>query len=213
MSQRVWVACGMGSPVIGKQLRSALSMSNLSLSAEHQRRNEVGEQLSREYFPEAVYGTEHAPRFERMPPFFRAGSALCVSTACRDVLQQFDLGRSAFYPIAIYQKDHKTLVPGEYFAINFANTKNALLPEQSTTIQQSRENYWTLPGWITDDELAVTPAALEGPDWWLDERLYKTLFMSDRMAQAIKRAKMSRNFELKRCRVVDAASSAKGDET
>jgi hypothetical protein len=213
MKQHVWVSCGMGSAANNKQLRSILSGVNLQLAAERQTRNENGELLPGECFEDAFYATEHAPHFERMPHFFRADGHSCVSAACRYVLQQFDLGRSAFYPIAIYQKDHKTLVPGEYFAINFANTRSALLPEKSTTIQQAREDYWTLPGWITDDEIAVTPAALERPDWWIDERLSRGLFISDRMAQAIKRAKMSRNFELKRCRVVDADSSAMGNET
>jgi hypothetical protein len=210
MSERVWIACGLASPVNNKPMRSELSLSDLPRAAEHQRRNEAGEQLSREYFPEIVFGSEHAPRFEKMPHFFRADSIMCVSAACRDVLQQFDLGCSAFYPVAVYQKDRKTLVPGEYFAINFANTRSALLPEQSTTIRQSRVNYWILPTWITDDEIAVTRAALEPPDWWIDVRLSRGLFISDRMAKALKAAKMGRTFELKRCRVVDVGSLSKG---
>jgi hypothetical protein len=50
MSKHVWVACGMGSPVNNKQLRSNFSSINLEVAAERQVLNEKGELLPKDFF-------------------------------------------------------------------------------------------------------------------------------------------------------------------
>jgi len=61
---------------------------------------------------------------------------------------------------------------------------------------------WKLPFVPKDYDMAVTKAALVGPDLWIDPLVRKALFLSDPLAQALKAAKLTRPFGLRKCRVI-----------
>ena len=55
---------------------------------------------------------------------------------------------------------------------------------------------------LKDDDAAVSRAALTGPDVWVDPLLFKSLFLSGPLGDALAEAGMREAFALLRCRVV-----------
>lgn len=55
---------------------------------------------------------------------------------------------------------------------------------------------------IRDDEIAVRGSCLDGPDVWVDTRLQRAVFFSDRLVSALKKARVDKPFRFIRCRVV-----------
>jgi hypothetical protein len=51
------------------------------------------------------------------------------------------------------------------------------------------------------DPIVVRPPAEGASEMWVDDRLYGALFLTDRIAQAIRAAKMTRHWGLTECRV------------
>lgn len=56
---------------------------------------------------------------------------------------------------------------------------------------------------MVDNDIAVSRQALDGPDIWIDPLLWNGLFISDRLARALKIAKRASTFHLAKCRVID----------
>lgn len=102
------------------------------------------------------------------------------------------------------QYDRKTPVEGTYYCLNFGNTTTAFLPEMSECINRpyDHSDIWSLKGKIDEGAVAVSANALKGPDIWIDTRMVRAFFLSDRLVQALKAAKLTRSFGLRRCRVV-----------
>lgn len=64
-------------------------------------------------------------------------------------------------------------------------------------------NSWKPPMLLTHDDLSVSAAALEGPDIWIDKRIWRVFFVSGGLASALRKAGAAAPFYLKRCRVND----------
>ena len=205
MGDTVWVSAACHDRTLIKFFNADVTLEDLARAAELNRRHDRGEALSPDEFPKAFYGKLRHKTYERQPNLFVAGGFWCVSAACADVLRRFDLRPGSLFPVRLFQHDRATPVEGEYFGLGFGAVKQALLPEQSRADQETiLVNKWTLAPKPADDDLAVAPAALEGADLWMDPKLFRGFFVSDRLAQALKAAKVSWNFRLKRCRVLDA---------
>ena len=144
----------------------------------------------------------------KQPDIFSAGGVWAVSAACADVLRSADLGQSSLYPTKLFQHDRKTAIEGEYFCLNFGDTKEVFSrddsPRARTPDYQDPVTYWLLPFDLKDGDIAVTSAALDGPDLWIDPKMKDAFFLSDRLVQALKAAKLTRRFGLRKCRVVKA---------
>ena len=120
------------------------------------------------------------------------------------MLRQFDLGEGALYPTKLFQNDRTTPVEGEYFCLNFGNQKQAFVPEYSPTANKPypTQDIWQLALNPKDDDIAVTKTAMVGPDLWVDPDLRNAFFLSDPLVQALKAAKLTRRFGLRKCRVI-----------
>jgi hypothetical protein len=167
------------------------------------KRNEAGEAMPAGYFPTEIFAEHPDKREKKQSDFFRSGGALIVSSACADILRQFDLGQSSLYPIRLFQHDRKTPVEGDYFCLNIGERKEAFLPEDSLRVKILGNEQMKMRPNLLDDEIAVSLAALEGPDLWANPPLTRVFFLSDRPTQALRAAKMSRVFGFRTCRVVD----------
>ncbi len=55
---------------------------------------------------------------------------------------------------------------------------------------------------MQDNDIAVREEALEGPDLWIDTQMRSAFFVSDALAQALRAARVSRPFKLRKCIVV-----------
>ena len=131
-----------------------------------------------------------------------------VSAEFAAVLRDFDLGQNALYPVRVLKYNRKTPVEGEYFCINFGERKASFLPEISKakiskSYWEEEEKRWTLLIVPEDDDIALDASALEGPDLWIENpRFWRAFFLSDRLVQALRAAKMTRRLGLFRCRVI-----------
>lgn len=66
------------------------------------------------------------------------------------------------------------------------------------------KSWWNLLSAPKDGAVAVSRAALAGPDIWIDPMLRLSFFVGDRLRAALKKAKVAAPFGLSRCRVLDA---------
>ncbi|PDV90346.1 hypothetical protein CO652_02890 [Rhizobium sp. H4] len=157
--------------------------------------NQAGERMSAEHFPKEIFAKYPDKKEKKQADLVLAAGAVVVSASCADVLRQFDLGHSSLYPIKLFQHDRKTPVEGEYFCLNIGERKDVFLRKHSQRVMEFGDG--TLSMWpdIHDNEVAVSPAALEGsPDLWVSPPLNRIFFLSDRLTQALRAAKMGRVF-------------------
>lgn len=164
--------------------------------------NEAGEPMSAEHFPKEIFAEYPDKKEKKQADLILAAGAVVISAACADVLRQFDLGHSSLYPIKLFQHDRKTPVEGEYFCLNIGERKDTFLPEHSPRLIVLGNGRLMMPSSLHDDDVAVSPAALEGPDLWVSPPLIRIFFLSDRLTQALRAAKMGRVFGFRTCRII-----------
>lgn len=204
MGDAVWMSNAFVDSTLVLPAKTDIALTDLKSAAELQGRNDLGEPIRAELFPKEAYAR---PGMKLKPSkgLVNINGFLGVSSECAKIFCQFYLGEGAFYPIKLFQDDHATPVEGEYFCINWGNLKNALIPERSPGIETSRhlkEGVFCLRGDYGNDDIAVSRAALKGPDIWLDPQLTQCFFISDRLAKSLAKVKLIKGFKLKRCLVV-----------
>ena len=166
--------------------------------------NEAGERMSAEHFPKEIFAKYPDKKEKKQADLVLAAGVVVVSAACANVLRQFGLGHSSLYPIKLFQHDRKTPVEGEYFCLNIGERKEAFLRQHSQRVIEFGDGTLSMSPNLQDDEVAVGPAALEGSDLWVSPPLNRIFFLSDRLTQALREAKMSRVFGFRTCRIVEA---------
>ena len=170
-------------------------------------RHYKGQALERTDFPEALY-VFNEKHFKRVGDLFAAGPFYAVKGRLAEVLSQFDLGGGGLIPLPIYQADKVTPVEGEFFLLNFGARKQSFLPEKSRrvepllTMELDGKEVWSAKFGLKDGEIAVSSAALEGADLWMEPTLWKEVFLSGRLVEAIRAAKVTTDLWLARCRIV-----------
>lgn len=166
--------------------------------------NNAGKPLTEDYFPSEVYQMAPGRKPKKLPDFCMADGYV-VSEPVAEIFRRFDMGQGALYPVRVLQYDRKTPLEGSYFFLNFGNSKTAFLPEMSESIKRNpydNSDIWKLRANCKSGDVAVSANALNGPDIWIDTRLTTAFFLSDRLVQALKAAKLTRYFGLLECRVV-----------
>ena len=140
-----------------------------------------------------------------------AGGYIVISRKFRDVLAEFELGKTRLIELQLYQSDGET--PSDtppHYILNVAETKPCFVPEESENVKRFVQ--WgeaePRPGapWVSvysRDLPAVRASAAEGVDLWGDPVLDERLFFSDRLKQAIDAAGITRKgLELTEAKVV-----------
>jgi hypothetical protein len=207
MSDTVWISVAPGSATNMRPLKHSFSETDQRKDAiVWGEQNDSGESLTAEYFPSEIYGAPNAKETDyRLPDIFFAGSFWAVSKAAADVLRQFDLGDGGLYPVKVLKKDRHTPVDGEWFCINFGNTKEALLLSDSAPMRETYVRYgvkgWRPKAVLNDGDIAVSRAVDGGPDIWIDPVVANAFFLSDALGSALKKAKADKGFFLHRCRI------------
>jgi hypothetical protein len=175
-----------------------------------------GHHLPPENLPEALAIWE--PNcFARTGDMFSLGSMYVVRPKLADVFSKFDLGDGGLVPITIYEADLQTPAKGEYFMLQLGARKDTFLPKESNqegyrvrplfVDRTTGEQMWKVETLIRDGDVAVSEAALDGPDLWAEIHVLDRLFMSGALAEALQRAGAKKvDFMLKQCRVVGAQS-------
>ena len=210
MNACVWISTAPGHASNQRPLRHSFSEGpQLQWAIASKQRNMSGEPLGRDHFPEEIYGAPNARESSfKLPDIFHAGSYWVVSGAAADILRRFDLGGGALYPVRVLKSDRQTPVDGDWQCVNFGNRKDAFLPDQSCSFNfdsiRQGEKGWFARAAMKDDDFALSQAALQGSDIWIDYRVGDAFFISDRLRRGLKQAKADKGFFLNRCRVIAA---------
>jgi len=209
MSDTVWISTAPGHASNMRPLKHSFSNDEqMKIGLEWARRNIDGEPLGAEFFPDEIWGISSAEEKDyKLPEIFRAGDVWVVSSAAADILSRFDLGSGGLYPVKVFKNDHVTPIAGEWFCINFGNRKSAIIPSESPKMRhryiRNGEKGWFPPFVTKDSDVALSRAALSGPDIWIDPDVGDAFFISDVLAKALKKEKADKGFFLSKCRVIE----------
>ena len=171
-----------------------------------QKLNNAGQPVPQELCPKKIWGDKDSKPFKRVPHVLLANGQWVVSGRAASVFEKFDLGAGALYPVSegFFQKDKVTPVEGTYFSWIFGNTKDVFLSESSNKIKEPEVPglWWDIPWDVEDGDIAVSSAALDGPDVWMDKMLFRSVFLSASLGDALVAAGLQKAFRLTRCKVV-----------
>ena len=175
-------------------------------------RNERGEPLDPSEVPDRFY----KPRSEKpaMPPdtaHIMNSGFLFVSPECATVLRAHEMGEGQLIPVRLFESDRTTELPEGWCVLNVAARKDTYLPEASARTDRPYGDVieaYTLPANPKDDEQAFGPGALEGADIWREKRFpLGHLFLTDRLADALREAGVAEPWLMTRCRVEETVAS------
>lgn len=160
-------------------------------------------------FPKVLETVGKGSRLPKKLPDYINWTLPVVSEKLADVLRQGDLGMSNFYPVSLYRRDKSITIDETFFILNIAVCKEALLPDRSSNLAERalgpaiKTRMFDIRSWAVDDDIVVGQCAMEGPDIWVDPMLpSRTFFVSDQMYQSLKKAKLAKILDFKRCRTV-----------
>lgn len=143
---------------------------------------------------------------QAVPDIFYGGGFWIVSERVAEILNRYDLGEGGMFPISdgLYLKDEVTKIPGNFFSWIVETKKSSYDPESSINVRKHKiAGLWDkMPDMPSDGDIAVSRSALQGPDTWLDDGLFKSLFMSGRLGDAFDAAGLKKTLFLYRARVI-----------
>ena len=135
-----------------------------------------------------------------------ASGCLIVSGESAAVLRAHDLGATRLVPVELFRIDKTTPVEGEWFYLLPGDAKPALRVEASKGLIDLGGNGY-MPhnsSHLKDDFLVFSSEVLSPPDIWFDPAIIEAPILSDRLAKALKKAKVAAHWDLVRCRVETA---------
>lgn len=166
-----------------------------------------GELIPSEFIPNKQYSRYSDVKAEiKSELFLVAGESLGVSQRVYEVIKGFDYGGGNFTPFEVFEFDRVTKakkVEGNYYTLNFAGHKQAILPEKSFGLRYFEPlDHYNLPI-DKNDILKVDESALKGPDVWIDPKVTGAIFLSERFVHAINsiKPKAKGRFPLFKCEV------------
>lgn len=178
------------------------------------RRAKRGELLGPEEVPSDFFSLSASAAHRKAPLHIFTNGFLIITEDSASVLRQFELGECRLHPVRLWHPDRKTRFGAGHYVLNFASRKDAFLPDRSPLAtyasyivqpdwSHGKPGFWSPPPNEADDQLVFSKAALDGPDLWWDPNFTRSFFLSQRLAQALKAAKLAKHWRLFRCPVVE----------
>jgi len=206
MTDYIWISNVLADPDLVLMMETDVVAQDANRAIEAITLLKAGKAVHEDLCPKQVWGGEGAGWVQPAPDLFLANTYPIVSDKAADVLRRFDLGEGALYPVdAVHQKDRTTRIPGNFFCWIFGNSKSAFAAEESPDARPfagPNSGRWKMPFVHQDDQLAASRSALAGPDVWVDPTLFKSVFVSGRLGDALGEAGLRKAFRLSRCRVL-----------
>jgi hypothetical protein len=209
MDQHVWISNVLADTELIIMFNSDIAEKEVDKAVEGLKLLKPGKPVPRELCPRQVWNDKGRKNWSHLPHLSVINGFPIVSETATDIFRQFDLGEGALYPIeGIYQSDRTTRIAGDYFCWVFGNQKTAFLPQESPDKQpfgvkvDGEYVRWNMPVLLRDDQLAVSGAALDGPDVWVDPLLFRSVFLSSALGDALNAAGLGKAFRLFRSRVI-----------
>ncbi|WP_208999352.1 imm11 family protein [Roseibium sediminis] len=166
------------------------------------------DKLQRRQLLEAAYVFDEK-RWSKVKDLFALEGFYAVKGKLAEILKQFDLGGTDLVEFPIYQADKTTQLPGPFYFLNLGSQKDCLLPELSTNLEagvlnvRTGKRRWRPKTVLHDGDAAVTIAALEGADLWVDPKFPGKIFMSGPLHDAIEAAGLKIDFLFAKARIVE----------
>jgi hypothetical protein len=209
VDQQVWISDFLRQSELVVMFNSDIAENNVEGAIQGLNLLTPGSPVPRDLCPRHVWNEKGRKEPKRLPHLSMINGYPVISEAAAAVVGKFDLGDGALYRIdGAFQSDRATPIEGKYFCWVFGNQKHAFQPEESPDKRpfgvkvDGKYLRWNLPIIPKDDGLAVSSTAVEGPDVWVDPLLFKSVFLSSRLAEALDQAGLRNAFRLFRCRVV-----------
>ena len=209
MDQHVWISDLFQQSDLVIMFNSDIAEENTEQAIEALKLLKAGKPVSSDLCPRKVWNDKGRKEPARLPDLSIINGYPIISERSAAVLRQHDLGEGAIFAIeGAYQSDRATRIAGDYFCWVFGNQKSAFLPHESSDKQpfgvkvDGEYVRWNLPILPRDNGLAVSTAALDGPDVWVDPLLFKSVFLSDPLGDALDQAGLGKAFRLFRCPVI-----------
>lgn len=167
------------------------------------RRDMAGEVVAPEDVPHMMYFGQPGEYTDPLPPAFFNGFVFLRDDAA-DIFMAHDLGDAALFPVDLFQNDRTTPVLPKVHALNRANRKATLnAADYGLRRMVPGQELFNLPRDMPKrhKDFTAPRATLDGPDLWVDPTIVQTMFLSDRLAQALISAKIDKEFSLYPCAV------------
>ncbi|MEM0943657.1 MAG: DUF1629 domain-containing protein [Pseudomonadota bacterium] len=203
MTQTIWQSNCLGATEFSGHELFERDKSRTTRQAEDASdKNLQGLAVDRALFPDALYHKNEKADQALMPDYFRT-TFPCVSERFAEFLKGFHIGDTRFLPIDIYLSDRKTRRDDRYFIMNIVSQKSCWITEESNPNSYSfiTEGFWLFMNGRGDGKVVVDRSAAEGADLWVDPRLRRCLFFSDRLKRALNGSNMRPRFYFYRCKV------------
>ncbi|EFO30606.1 hypothetical protein TRICHSKD4_4201 [Roseibium sp. TrichSKD4] len=166
------------------------------------------DKLKREELLEAAYVFDEK-RWSKVKDLFALEGFYAVKGKLAEILKQFDLGGTDLVEFPIYQADKTTQLPGPYYFLNLGSRKDSFLIEKTNGARllgrhaQTGEEVWGGPMVPKDGDVAVSSAALEGADLWVEPKYTGKIFISGPLHDAIEAARLKIDFRFTKARIVE----------
>lgn len=161
--------------------------------------------------PKILYGHNIRKDIE-LPSFCRTPEGYqIVNEECANILKKFRLGETAMYPLSFFDLALNEPVNDKtYYFLNIAEWRHYLLPEFSSSELDKKkyknEIYDSFRLYHSDYEdgaIAVSEQAINCDlDLWHDPALISSIFMSDKLKQALNEAGMEKDWLLYSCKLI-----------
>lgn len=135
------------------------------------------------------------------PEVFKAiNRVIVVREHVKTLLEEFRLGRTHLHDVTITQPGHVEPFEGQFYILNITEHRQVFAPQQSANAYRNSDRApWRIRLGNTKLDLAVRSELPGDVDMWFDPNLADVIFVSARLAAAVKAAKI-RNFKLYPCR-------------
>jgi hypothetical protein len=206
VTETVWVSDAIDDQALIKRLQADVKLDNLRVGEANAHRHVRGETLRSDEIPKKFFADKRYGKIKSLVHLCSCNGFMLTSKQAAEILTKFNLGQGGLSPVEIYQPDKTTVFDLGYNFLNFGAVKHALATAQSERLEErgyGLKNY-DMPVVMADDLIAVSAAALTGPDLWTDPLLAGAFFVSDQLAMALKKEKLSKAFRLYRCKMVES---------
>lgn len=133
-----------------------------------------------------------ATKGDKLPDVYViTGRLLLVSERFKNLLRDFELGATQFFPVNVLERDRETPVKsGPFYLMNYTEFREIAVREQIANARKVGRRFSVAD--LKAEPIVVRPERLDPLDFALDSMVYNFAFFSDRLVKAIRAAKIRR---------------------
>jgi hypothetical protein len=166
-------------------------------------RAEIGERVDPSEFPKEYEAVNTDPSRNLSLPLWYS-TLRHVRADVVAVMRDYDIGRTVFAPIRITLPDGAG-VREDFSVPSVSDLKETVDPALSSPLKRGRKRWGPLySSGEADSTIVARRLVLEGPDIWTDRQVASAVFVSDRLARALKAEDWGKQVKLRRVRVASA---------